>query len=838
MSRPGRKLPLACRLPNPPASFVGREKELRWLSGAIPRAPLTLLHGESGVGKSAVLLAAIQREFPERLETTIYVGYREHDPHEHPALPIVRALLLAEGTRDVDWRELLEAPEGLGALAIDLAEASGHWVVLDDLDRDAAELLSQLCRYARSSRWLATMRVAPTMQELAGQTLRVRPLAPEERAKLARLLDPGGPESQRAFAVEADPLREARLLADERRFDALAALLDRVLPDLLSSGFAIALWSIVEGLMEPALESARLRIALELGDRDALANVREPSHPTTADRLLWASLLVAKGRFAEARVLAASLRAAPDPAERFQAIMLEAQAEANLGRLEEALSILAGLEAPSAVLLARRDSFRAQIASLLLREDEAVAHVERARRHLAEVTWPERGTVGVRLSRALYNLGRLREAAAVLEAVSSGDVAGSVRFDLGRGLRFLDACIALDRGDFPRVRASVVALEPWVGPSSPLRANLENARGTLAALSGGLEELDRAIAALHAMDLSPQLVMERDLLELRACLSRRRRADRPAGHDDGSVFAGLARLHRLRVDLHTAAASPEQVSTQLAALGTHVEQRILGRIVRAEALLAARQSARANVETNEVVLEAADLGFGAYEAEALALRCDVLMDLGDDEARHVAAADLARRAASLGSRRLAGFATLHQTLRHDLDPSALEPLAAALDEAPESALRARALLDPRVAVGVLDRRVLEAFCRRHSFDPMRTFGDGEWQRGCGVDLARRSVWMPNGAQIDFSRHALLLRILEVLAAHDGEASKESLVVEVWGERSYHPLKHDNRLHAAIRKLRKRLDEDAASPRWVRTTEEGYALGSSVRLLPRLVRRPT
>ena len=50
---------------------------------------------------------------------------------------------------------------------------------------------------------------------------------------------------------------------------------------------------------------------------------------------------------------------------------------------------------------------------------------------------------------------------------------------------------------------------------------------------------------------------------------------------------------------------------------------------------------------------------------------------------------------------------------------------------------------------------------------------------------------------------------------------EQLVRDVW-DVDYHPLRHDNRLQSAIRKLRMLLDD----PSRIETREDGYALGPS------------
>ena len=51
---------------------------------------------------------------------------------------------------------------------------------------------------------------------------------------------------------------------------------------------------------------------------------------------------------------------------------------------------------------------------------------------------------------------------------------------------------------------------------------------------------------------------------------------------------------------------------------------------------------------------------------------------------------------------------------------------------------------------------------------------------------------------------------------------------MWKERAYHPLRHDNRLQAAVRKLRVQIEDDPAHPARFVTTADGYALAGIVR----------
>ncbi|MFO0618545.1 MAG: hypothetical protein U0414_38490 [Polyangiaceae bacterium] len=201
-----RPLPLSCRLPNRPALFVGRAAEIASLRQAIPSAPVTVVAGTGGLGKSALTLVVLHELFRERVGSTLFVSLRGSDPAEPLALAIVRTLVRAGDDGGLDWSELIGSPDALTTLAIDLADARGAWVVLDDLHhgdpKEVGLLLSHLARYARSSRWIITTRTAPRAEELAGQVLELAPMPDAELGELARALSPGSTAEAIARTVE------------------------------------------------------------------------------------------------------------------------------------------------------------------------------------------------------------------------------------------------------------------------------------------------------------------------------------------------------------------------------------------------------------------------------------------------------------------------------------------------------------------------------------------------------------------------------------------------------------------------------------------------------------
>jgi DNA-binding winged helix-turn-helix (wHTH) protein len=90
------------------------------------------------------------------------------------------------------------------------------------------------------------------------------------------------------------------------------------------------------------------------------------------------------------------------------------------------------------------------------------------------------------------------------------------------------------------------------------------------------------------------------------------------------------------------------------------------------------------------------------------------------------------------------------------------------------------------------------------------------------------VWLPGERWVDFARRRLHFELLLCLADAGGSATKEELVLRVWKETEYHPLRHDARLQVAIRKVRELIEEDPSRPERLVTTPEGYALRGTVR----------
>jgi hypothetical protein len=217
------RLPLRARVPNPPPLFVGRETERKHLAQAVERAPLSVVLGLGGLGKTSLVLHTLHRDFAEHVEQTAMVNLRPGHSVTEACLEVARALVQLHGGEPVSWAKMAEDPPLLVESIIDLAEATDAFVVLDDLHNGEPEathqLLVQIARYARRSRWIGTSRLDPAGPglDLAGQVVSLGPMSNLELAELARRFQPDlDPRRAESLARDAagSPWQLRRRLGD------------------------------------------------------------------------------------------------------------------------------------------------------------------------------------------------------------------------------------------------------------------------------------------------------------------------------------------------------------------------------------------------------------------------------------------------------------------------------------------------------------------------------------------------------------------------------------------------------------------------------------------------
>jgi len=941
-------IPLAHRLPNPPAVYVGRESDLTWLAEAIDRAPVTLITGPGGVGKTALVLQTLHTRFARKIDRALFVDVPPGQPAGQVRQDILRALAKIAG-EEIDWPAMQADPEAVTAAALDLAEAGSFFVVIDDVFQgesdETAEMLVQLASYARKSRWIATSHSSPRRPELAGQVLTLSAMSDEELSSLAaawapqadavtsrraiakasgspwllsQLLvtgsseesleeegllaglsveaatflraltlveiplpldvltlfapNPGeaalaildqrglttrssggvrlhdvargllsrarrsgqGDEEAHAAALLAQQesldarLEAARLFSRLGRSEALADLLDRDAERFLDGGYAPRLWKILRNSADPAVESWKLRCAAELGNPTALAQVRAPARGGAAETLAWARTLRASGDAQDAAAQIAKILDDPsiDASTRVEAMLLMAACLMHLGRYREAVDTLSRAEVLDEGAALARD------ASLALAEVldggeaplDTLSELRRRAQGASDATSAARD-----LADAFLSLGMIAEAAEVAER---GRPRGAQPVLLSNRESILTSAHArLERGDLEGARRLADEVRAFARGSSlllPALHHLDVARRLAAGELDGLAPfLDACVREVEEIDARADI--ELSTLRIRLALAHAE----PARHTPPATDA-LRASRAGRAQAMWEALGRAREKGEADAPGQHAggdrRLEVLGELLEATRALAAGDTATATRHAVESVRLGVRYELAILEAHGRALLCDALLCAGRKKDLAREAGHLAQLAQGMGSARLSLESELGLAAsRGDrLAPALLERLAASAHVAPTAARRARALLGADPPLDHVDLRILETLAGAAGpFELVtETSSDDAWQPAWGIDVGARSVWLADGRTLEVAGQGL--RILETLAARGGTATKEELVRVAWGEDEYHPLRHDGKLHVAVRKLREVIEDDAKNPVRLATTDDGYRLGGSVR----------
>lgn len=945
------------RLPNPPPRFVGRSSELERLRGAIERAPLTLVWGPGGVGKSALVLEALHRCFPARVDATLHLKLVEGDSPDALGVHVVRAIARAAGGGGVDWTALASDPEALVATAIDLAESGGWWLVLDDLHHwgasEVRSLSTLLARYARSSRWVALTRLDPSLDaELEPQVLALGGMPHDDLAELARAWVPNvaSSDSERAVALAAgspwqlrqllrgeDPrpadsepttglnrpaleilgvlallrrpiptetvcaicevdealpalgllserglvellaagwqvhdaarpyrssdardttrdkariaaglacapsplagLEALRLFVELGRVDSALDLLEARGATFVGQGFAPELWQLLAGADDPRLEAWRMRTAVEAADSAALATLSPPRGRGAAARLAWGRVLLARAEHRAAAALAAELadEAGLDASSRFEAALLRCRALALGGDLCAALAVCEGLEAPDRTSAVRRAVERGELFLRLGRHDGAWDAVVAL--GACDDDSPSAPRIAWILGSVLLERGVLGGAAAVVERAVSRLPPQGVATESGRRLRRLAAELALHAG---RLDEAGPLSERHGGRGGrvddEVEARMLDARRRFEL--GELDSLEAEVAwlsgSLAGGGAAPALLDELQLLDIRLRSLRGAPIDLDAAARSQPPAEGSRRQCAWIASWEAALRAGAETSMPRVDAGSLVREAparayIAGAV---EALLRGEAGSARNLATSGAI-HARRGGYACVEADARRLLCDVLTvaEAIDDVAQAVSA--LGELSAELAAPRLMRDLEWARiaAARTAPDPAALESLAQQAEVSPVAARRARACLGEAALLDAVDRMVIAAV-RRHGWTIETVSAappSGRGDHGWGIDATRSSVWLPRGRTVALGAGTLSCTLLRVLCDEGGAATKETLVTRTWGK-EYHPLRDDNRLRLAIRKLRRIVEDDPLEPARVVTTTDGYALGGTARRL--------
>lgn len=683
--------------------------------------------------------------------------------------------------------------------------------------------LLRACRVAVHEDALREILGGPVTDELrARHTVRHGPLlratpgvaaAPDPkdvRALAAALLRHGGRPAQ----IEA-----GRLLLELGAEGDAAAALGAVLEPLIAEGYAPELWALLEPHHAPVLAPLRLRAAAEHGDAAALARLTEPGQGAPlATAFAWLKALYAREDHAAVRARGPSLaeRAEAEGAAElaWELWLMSAAAFLHAGQHAEAQALAARARAPHERAASSLAVMRAILAAQRGEHTEALVHAEALVERLAALDVRSRGQLAYNVALVFYGLGRPDRAASLFEQVFPEEPVTEdsqvPRHDpstsalASRRALELDAHLSVLGGRLGRARALLDRLVKFVVPGTPIEGRRVLMEATVDLLSG----------------------------ELASAAARVRRGAALAGGYGGREDLAYARTLEAQLALRSDAVPPEAEALPGGAAQTVSERAAAGW----EALARV-----AHCGDGPAPLDAGADGVALAHAHAL-LRAVLAKDRAASE--RVVALRRARDEATSAPLRSA-----LQLLCHQIEVLGAGRFADADVPAPERTL-ARAIVDADVAALVALARghggassiasallggppPASATCRRLLEVARAQLG---WPGVVATDRGGAPLHLdvPRGRlfdgpqRIDLGPHPVLVRLFATLAV-SGEAGKELLVRAVWSEvREYHPLKHDNRLRLAVRKLRQHLAP--LGPELVVTQSDGYALARTVIVL--------
>jgi hypothetical protein len=221
------RFPLSLRLPNGPPVFVGRAREIEALEAAIRRGPVASVWGVGGLGKSTLAFHVLHTRFQAQARRTLMVKLTRAEAIDQALLTVAQTLAEIHGATGINWQSLLADRDALVATLIDLADGTArergrdpqaHWILIDDLhhaDPDrATELVAQLARYARRSRWILISRTKIVPDGALSQTVALGAMTAAELQALGErwgLAEPVG--DHLVSAAAGSPWRLGQLLS-------------------------------------------------------------------------------------------------------------------------------------------------------------------------------------------------------------------------------------------------------------------------------------------------------------------------------------------------------------------------------------------------------------------------------------------------------------------------------------------------------------------------------------------------------------------------------------------------------------------------------------------------
>lgn len=594
----------------------------------------------------------------------------------------------------------------------------------------------------------------------------------------------------------------------------------------LKAAAAPALFRALETFPADGTGRYRLRLASILSTREALEAMDSSLVVDPETELLYARVLMLRGALDEA--LERVDRASTSEVEVCSVALLRAEILGGQGKFSDAVEVLRRLQVNDEFSALQRDAHLGRYLQLAGAVEDARALVQDLEPRIA--CWS--GEDAKRAVRAvLFVLGnhqveRARELADRLVRETSG----ADRFTFtGRQARFACGFLEIELGRLRDSRRRLSELLQWEVPGLRLHAAISYGMARCCLIAGDsaeLEELLEERAHRGQPDLSLGFeALAVDLARIRA----REPEDTPPGQIRGpEPWASNLRLAYARHRARWARAGSELIDPE-AAIGP--EQTGLAQIAVAEDALAKGEDARARRWAREARQYFSERGFFARAGEAAVVEADHIVIHGAERMTREVRQTLDRLREAEPFKDL--LALNEWALGTERRPSVLAQLSSRAATEQPAVRRARALLGYPASLDRIDQRWVEAVRERLTWRvycpaPPNDAVAPSW----GFDAMHQVVWRSERVDVDLSRYPLLTRILTVLC-EERRANKEELIVGAWDEPEYHPLRHDNRLRVAIRKLRQLVESEPSKPEMILWDGEGsYLLSGDFRYVTR------
>lgn len=616
-------------------------------------------------------------------------------------------------------------------------------------------------------------------------------------AALARLAEsPDGALDALSVFVQRDEAERA------------CAVLDDHGERLLSSGYAPELAALVPVDVSAPLAQWGLRIAAAYGAPEPMRRApRPPSDAGLDARLAWLEVVAARERHADTLPLADALAEDADAAGRGElacrARLFGAAAAMAIGQLDAATGAIDAMRAPTPTQAAHGESVRAMVLAMQGQTERCLRITAGLVERLPRLPVLDRPVLAYNIGIAYHMAKRPLEGARVLERLFTDDALAMASLTGRRALE-MDAHFAVLLGRFERARALADRVRRFVERDSAPENRLTLMQAQLDFLteptSHSKDTLRVAMERARSEGLREDLAFATQLAAQRAWMLDL--APPPAcahGTLSGRVADAWRALAALSFDGSTGW-SDDTRSDELEAV--------------ARLLDATRDALAAK--------PAAPREPSAREEQTVPRR--LIEGLVHETLGFVAGADATDAsvhglAVEVGASEVAACLTTLELVREG-------QVDALVAQARQDAGWARAVLGGE-ARGALRRKLVE---RAHDVLGWTSAEGRLAPDGLLVDERRAQIHGPTGS-VSARPSSAALRILRALGGAPKGLDKESLCRTVWSVDEYHPLRHDNRLRVAVRKLRRRLEQvtDAST---VETLEDGYVLATPLRWMSR------